>query len=109
MKDIFEAVKELKKVHNNKKIELGKEYWVSEWSWSPIFDAYIPYQEKIRFVENIDGYNVYTTGKNYRYYFAWDIYNTKEEAEEMCKFKSKYSYDWCMKIESGLIKYDLHK
>lgn len=26
VKDIFETVKDLKKVHNNKKIELGKEY-----------------------------------------------------------------------------------
>ncbi|MCH1964371.1 hypothetical protein MCG45_16195 [Clostridium perfringens] len=108
MKDIFETVKDLKKVHNNKKIELGKEYWVSEWSWSPICDGYIPHQEIIEFAEKIDGYNVYTTGTNYRYYFAWDIYNTKEEAEVMCKFKGKYGYDWCTKVEHSLINYSLY-
>lgn len=108
MKDIFETVKDLKENHNNKNIELGKEYWVSGWSWNPICDGYIPCQEVIRFVENIDGYNIYTTGKNYRYYFAWDIYNIKEEAEDMCKFKGKYSYDWCTKVEHGLINYSLY-
>ena len=103
-KHIDEQVEELKEIHNDKEIKLGETYWVSEWSWSPVSDGYSEYEETIRNVEVIDGYKVYTTGKNYRHYFAWDIHQSKEDAAEISKIKSKYAYDWPMKVDSGLIE-----
>ena len=97
-KDPKVEIPRLKNLHNNKKIELGKKYFVSEWSWNPVCDGYIVCPEIIRHVQEIDGYKVYTTGKNYRHYFSWDIYDTEEQALEMTRLKDSYGYDWC-KIE----------
>ena len=104
MKDLMNQVAEFKEIHNEKEIKLGETYWVSEWSWTPLYDGYKEYEAVIRNVEVINGYNVYTTGKNYRHYFAWDICQTKEEAKEISKIKDSYAYDWPMKVDSGLIE-----
>ncbi len=101
-KDPKKEILRLKDLHNNKKIELGKEYFVSEWSWNPICDGYTVCPEIIRYVQEIDGYKVYTTGKNHRHYFSWDIYDTEEQAREMSELKNSYGYDWC-DIENKLI------
>lgn len=107
IKGIDEQIEELKKKYNDREISLGDSYWVSEWSWSPIYDGYKEYEETIRNVENIDGYKVYTTGKNYRHYFAWDIHKTKEEAAEISNVKHRYAYDWPMKVDHRLIESSL--
>ena len=80
--------------YNYKEIELNKTYWVSEWSWTPIADGYFAYEQTIRSVENIDGVMVYRTEKNNRKYFAWDLYETEEEAKKMSEFKNSYGYTW---------------
>ena len=94
--DIENAFKLFKEEHNNKIIELNKEHFVSEWSWQPIVDGIFTYKETIRFVEEVDGYKIYTTGDNYRYYFAWDIHLSKLEAEDVCNIKNQFGYDWDM-------------
>lgn len=95
-------IPKLKELHNNREIELNKEYFVSEWSWSPLCDGYNVYPEILRYVQEIDGYKVYTTGKNYRHYFAWDIHETEDAAREITNLKDSYGYDWC-DIENKLI------
>ena len=103
MSDIYETSKELKRLYNNKIIELNKEYFVSEWSWNPIDDGIYTYKEIIRNVEDVDGYKVYATGSNYRHYFSWDIHDTKEECDLICDIKNQYGYDWDIKIHNGII------
>lgn len=102
-KDIYEEMLELKKTHNGKKIKLNKEYYVSEWSWTPIADGYSVFPEIIRYAQEIDGYMIYTTGTSCRYYFAWDIHELKEDARRITDIKNSYCYDWCTKIERNLI------
>lgn len=74
---------------------LNKEYWVSEWSWNPICDGYSPHKEVIRYKQNIDGINIYTTGKNHRYYYPWDICEEKKDCEKITEFKNSFAYNWC--------------
>lgn len=80
--------------YNDKEIELNKTYYVSEWSWNPMRDGYIVDQETIRYVEEIDGVKVYTTGLNHRHYYAWDLYDDFDKAVIMTKYKNSYGYDW---------------
>ena len=94
-KDVQEAFDILVEKYNKKDIELNKTYWVSEWTWNPMTDGYTCCEEVIRYKQNIDGINVYTTGTSYRYYYAWDIYETKEDARKMSSFKDGFGYDWC--------------
>lgn len=98
----MDEILKLKELHNDRYIELNKEYFVSEWSWTPIADGYSVFPETIRHVQEIDGYKVYTTGKNYRHYFAWDIHKTEEAARKMTNLKDSYGYDWC-DVENHLI------
>lgn len=93
--DVKQEFERLIKTQNDKKIELNKTYWVSEWSWNPIADGYITQPEVIRYKETIDGINVYTTGTNYRYYYAWDLYESKEDCKKMSDFKDRFAYGWC--------------
>ncbi|WP_312286908.1 hypothetical protein [Terrisporobacter sp.] len=93
--NVLSKFEELKTSHNDKIIELNKVYWVSEWSWNPICDGYAPCEETIRYVQNIDGINIYTTGTSYRYYYAWDICETKEECYKITDIKNDFAYDWC--------------
>lgn len=102
--DIDNVFEELMSLYNNKNIELGKTYYVSQWSYNPICDGYFSYTETIRYKKNVNGINLYYTGNNYRGYFAWDIYESKEEAIAMSDFKDTYAYDWGVH-ESKLVDY----
>ena len=93
--DVKQEFERLIKTQNDKKIELNKTYWVSEWSWNPIADGYTTQPETIRYKESIDGINVYTTGTSYRYYYAWDLYESEEECKKMSDFKDRFTYGWC--------------
>lgn len=103
MGDIYRTLKILKRLYNTKVIELDREYFVSEWSWNPIDDGIYTYKQVIRHSEQIDGYKIYTTGSNYRHYFAWDIHDTKSECDLICELKNQFGYDWDIKIHNGII------
>lgn len=79
--------------HNNKEIELGKRYYVSQWSMHPISDGYIPYETYIRQVVDVDGINCYFSMTNHRYYQAYQIHETQEEAQHVADFMNKIGYD----------------
>lgn len=87
----------------NKEIELNKKYWVSEWSWMPIYDGIYPCEEIIREHAVIDGIDCYFTNKNNRVYFKEDIFENKEDAEEMCKWQNSFSYDYDSQISKANI------
>lgn len=91
----------------NKKIELDKTYWVSEWSWYPIYDGIFSYEEHIRSSKSNDGVTAFYTNKNYRTYFYWDIYETKEECNEVCSLKNSFGYDWDTAVRKFIDRYDL--
>lgn len=102
VKNPIREIPKLKQLYNGKNIELNKKYFVSEWSWNPICDGYNVYPETIRYMQEIDGFKVYTTGKNYRHYFSWDIHETEDTAREIANLKNSYGYDWC-DMENNLI------
>ena len=101
--EIRNEIYELNKQYNDKKIKLFKEYWISEWSYDPLYEGYDVYKGVITKVEEINGYKVYSTDKNCRYYFAWDIHTSKFEAEKISDLKNIYLYDWCEYGEEDLI------
>jgi hypothetical protein len=94
---------EVKKLHKlltilqkNKKIELNKQYYTTEWSWYPMSDGRFVYEETIREHAVIQGVDCYFTNANNRIYFKEDLYENKEDAEEMCKWQNGlkgYDYD----------------
>lgn len=91
-----EVFKMLYEQYKDKEIEIGKKYWVSEWSWSPMCDGYFPCEETIRYSYiDKDGSKVYISGGNYRVYMPYDICETEEEAKKICKIKGNYAYDSC--------------
>ncbi len=102
-KEIEEKIYKLKKRYNNKHVKLNKEYWLSEWSYDPLYEGYDVYKGVIKEVKEINGYKVYFTDKNCRYYFAWDIHISKVEAEKISDLKNVYLYDWCEHGEEDLI------
>ncbi|MMZ62939.1 hypothetical protein D1872_251680 [compost metagenome] len=91
----------------NKKIELDKTYWVSEWSWTPISDGIYSYEEHIRSSKRNGSVTAFYTNKNYRTYFAWDIYETKKECDKVCELKNSFGYDWNIAVHKFIDKYDL--
>ena len=101
---VREKADKLKNKYNSKKIKLNKEYWLSEWSYDPLYEGYDVYKGVITKVEEINGYKVYSTDKNSRIYFAWDIHISKYEAEKISDLKNIYLYDWCEYGEEDLIK-----
>lgn len=86
--------KEYNELDAMSKIKLDRVYWVSQWSWTPIVDGIFSYEETIREGYSYGEVSAYYTGLNYRTYFPWDICETKEECNEICSLKSKFSYDW---------------
>ncbi|MED1665640.1 hypothetical protein [Brevibacillus laterosporus] len=74
--------------------ELNKTYWVSEWSWTPISDGIYSCQEHLQQIKIFGELLTYYTGTNYRVYFPWDVYETKEECDEACRLKNSFGYDW---------------
>ncbi|GAB6989516.1 hypothetical protein [Paenibacillus pini] len=87
--DVLETLSKLSKT-----VELDKTYWVSEWSWTPISDGIYSYEEHLRNSKVNNNITAYYTDKNYRTYFPWDIYETKEECDLACKLKNSFGYDW---------------
>ena len=86
--------KMLPTIHKDKEIELNKTYWVTEWSWSPMCDGRFVYEETIRSHKVINGIDCYFTDSNYRTYFKEDIYESREEAEEVVRWQNKFAYDY---------------
>lgn len=93
--EMKDEINKLKRKHNDKEIKLNKEYWVSEWSYDPLYEGYDVYKATITKVEDVNGYKVYSTNKNKRYYFAWDIHNSRFEADKISDLKNSYLYDYC--------------
>lgn len=79
--------------HNNKEIELGKRYYVSQWSMHPISNGYVPYETCIRQVVNVDGIKCYFSMISNRYYQAYQIHETQEEAQHVADFMNRFGYD----------------
>lgn len=102
--EIRREVEKLNQRHSRKEIELHKVYWLSEWSYDPLYEGYDVYIGVLRKVTEINGYNVYTTDRNCRYYFPWDIHISKYEAEKISGLKNTYLYDWCEYGEDELIR-----
>lgn len=95
-KTIEEVFEQLREESKNKIIELGKPYYVSEWSWLPICDGYITDIQIIRYKTiNEDGEEVYYTGNNYRAYHKYEIWEKEEEAREITKIKNSFGYKAC--------------
>ena len=102
-KEIKKEIQILKDRYNKKKIKLNKEYWISGWAYDPLYEGYEEYKEVITKVKDINGYKVYFTNRNCRYYFSWDIHESKFEAEKISNLKNTYLYDWCEYGEENLI------
>lgn len=93
--NVNEVFNKLKEESKNKVIELGKEYYVSEWSWNTMCDGYIVDKQTIRHsFKDENGEILYITGGNHRAYNKHDLWDTKEEADIITKIKNSYSYDW---------------
>jgi hypothetical protein len=89
-------------------VELNKEYWITEWSWTPICDGIYPYQEILRHVqlfnffdkatENVGRFDyfcpVYQTTKNNRFYFPWEIFDSKQDAKIASRIYDSWGYDY---------------
>lgn len=88
--------------HNNKKVELGKRYYVSQWSMHPISDGYAPYETCIRQVVDVDGINCYFSMINHTYYQAYQIHETQEEAQYVADFMNRFGYDSTTIISKAL-------
>lgn len=84
------------------KFELGRTYFVPEWSWNPISDGIFVYDETIRDVNDLGITKAYCTCTNYRTYFAWDLFDNKSDCQAMCDFKNSFGYDWEMAMEEFL-------
>lgn len=88
--------------------ELNKTYWVAEWSWQPICDGIYTYEETLRFVQpfilkmEYEGCHgtwtyccpVYQTMKNNRYYFPWEVCDSKEDAANVCNIVNQFGYGY---------------
>lgn len=61
--EIENEIYKLNKKYNDKKIKLHKEYWISEWSYDPLYEGYDVYKGVITKVKEINGYKVYYTDK----------------------------------------------
>lgn len=90
--------------HNDKDIELGKRYYVSQWSTHPTSDGYVPYKTCIRQVVNVDGINCYFSIINNVYYQAYQIHETQEEAQHVAEFMNKFGYESITIISRELAK-----
>ncbi|MFI2856907.1 hypothetical protein ACH6EH_07175 [Paenibacillus sp. JSM ZJ436] len=90
-----------------KEVELDKSYWVSQWSWTPISDGIYSYEEHIRSSKNNNNVTALYTDKNYRTYFPWDVYESKEECDKVCELKNSFGYDWDMAVHKFIEKHDL--
>lgn len=99
MKSIIKSFSE----DNINPLALDKEYYVVDWSWTPISDGYNVHKIKIRYRENINGYNHYYTLSNFRVYYPYQIYETEKEAQEQAKYinKERYLIEYILK-ELGL-------
>ena len=86
--------------------ELNKSYWVAEWSWRPICDGIYPYEELLRFSQQFElkifRYDscwiykcpVYQTMKNNRFYFPWEVCDSKEDAANICNIANQFGYGY---------------
>lgn len=81
-------------LQKNKNIEIGKEYFASEWSWQPVCDGIFVYPEIIRSSTIVDGIEVYFTNDNYRIYLKEDLFETEEQCKKMCDWKNSFGYDY---------------
>lgn len=92
--DALKVLELLSELFTDSEIEMGKVYYVSEWSWRPICDGNFPCKQTIRYKRNMGGINVYATGTSHRTYFVWDLFETEEACKEICYFKNSFGYDW---------------
>ena len=90
--------------HNNKEIELGKHYYVYHWSMYPFSHGSAPYKTCIRQVVNVDGINCYFSMTNNRYYQAYQIHETQEEAQYVADFMNRFGYESMSIISRVLYK-----
>lgn len=96
--------------HNEKPIELDKEYYVAEWSWTPVYDGFIIRTEKIRFkdvrendrIHEMNGLNIYLTGQNHRIYYAYQVHDNEKNAIEAMNFINSFGYDAPILINSSI-------
>lgn len=82
--------------HNNKEIELGKRYYVSQWS------THSPREIWIRQVVDVNGINCYFSLINNRYYQAYQVHETQEEAQHVADFMNRFGYDSITIIDNAL-------
>lgn len=97
LENVVHILNNFNKIFENDSLDLGKEYYVSEWSYNPICDGICTYKEIIRENKN----NIYYTQTNHRKYFIWDIWDKKEYSDYLCDFKNKFAYDW----DKGISKF----
>lgn len=88
------AIEKLIEYTKNKVIKLDKEYFVSEWSWTPIADGIYVYKEVIKDCKSFGDIKAYCTGTNYRTYLPWDIYESEDDCTLITKFKNSFGYTW---------------
>ena len=100
--EIQNEINKLKAKYGNKKIKLNKEYWISGWSYDPLYEGYDVYKGIIVRAEKINGYDVYYTDRDCRYYFSWDIHTSRFNAEDISDLKNIYLYDWVEYGEENL-------
>lgn len=100
-------IMELLSIENKDILETDEKYWVSEWSWHPISDGIYSYEENLRSVQVTGNVVAYYTDMNYRVFFPWDIYETKEECDQVCELKNSFGYDWDMAHNKFIKRYNL--
>lgn len=87
--------------------ELNKDYFVAEWSWIPMVDGVFSHVERLKYAQEFivpdekykwmtRKYIVYQTGTNNRWYFHWEVFDTKEDSETGCAFQDMWVYDYDM-------------
>ncbi|MDI4643666.1 hypothetical protein [Cohnella hashimotonis] len=92
---------------HHKEIELDRTYWVSEWSWTPLTDGIFSYKQQISYSRISGSVIAFYSKENNRTYFPWDIYESKEECDEVCELKNDFGYAWDNALETFIDRHGL--
>jgi len=96
----------LLKKTSKKNILLNKNYFVSQWSYTTIYDGIFSYEETIDryktfrvqinddLKKDLKKIKIYYTNTNYRCYLPFDIYDNKQDCILISSFKNSFGYNF---------------
>ena len=88
-----ERFREILLLSNKRHIELNNTYCVAQWSRTPMSDGNFVYEQNITDAVCINGVYQYHSSSNYRVYYAYQIYETEEEAKDVACFMNELGYE----------------